>query len=58
MIESILRSPCNYFDKNPSGILINKFSTDLGIIDNNIIHGMMDAVEGPFMIAVALVNMC
>ena len=44
MIESIIRCPSKFFDKNPSGILINKFSTDLGVIDNNIIMGLWEAV--------------
>ena len=58
MIESIIRCPGKYFDNNPSGILVNKFSTDLGVIDNNMIFGLFDAVEGPIMITIALVNLC
>ena len=58
MIDSIIRCPGRFFDIHPSGILINKFSTDLGIIDNNLIFGLYEAVEGPFMIVVALINLC
>ena len=58
MIESVIRCPGRFFDIHPSGILVNKFSTDLGIIDNNLIYGLYEAVEGPFMIVIALVNLC
>ena len=44
MLESIIRCPSIFFDKNPSGILVNKFSTDLGVIDNNAIMGLWEAV--------------
>jgi ABC-type multidrug transport system fused ATPase/permease subunit len=36
MTQSIMRSPSHFFDSTPSGILVNKFSNDLGIIDNNL----------------------
>lgn len=42
MIESTIRSPSHFFDATPSGILINKFSNDLGIIDNNLVFGQTD----------------
>ena len=44
MIESIVRCPGNFFDSTPSGILVNKFSNDLGIIDNTMIFGLVDAM--------------
>ena len=58
MIESVIRCPGRFFDIHPSGILVNKFSTDLGIIDNNLIYGLYETVEGPIMIVIALVNLC
>ena len=58
MIESIVRCPGKFFDTTPSGILVNKFSNDLGILDNTMIFGLIDAVEGPIMIFVAIVNVC
>jgi ATP-binding cassette subfamily C (CFTR/MRP) protein 4 len=33
MLNSILRSPASYFDSTSSGVLINKFSNDLGVLD-------------------------
>lgn len=58
MIEAIVRSPGSLFDSTPSGVLISKFSNDLGVIDNNLIFALIDALEGPTMIVVALVNIC
>jgi ATP-binding cassette, subfamily C (CFTR/MRP), member 4 len=58
MVDSIIRYPSRFFDVNPSGILINKFSTDLGVIDNNIVFCLWESVEGPIMLISALANLC
>ena len=58
MIESVLFCPSSFFDRTPSGILVNKFSTDIGLIDNNFIFSLWDTLEGPSMVIVALVNLC
>ena len=58
MVEAIVRCPGKFFDTTPSGILVNKFSNDLGILDNTMIFGLIDTVEGPLMILVAIVNLC
>ena len=57
MVKAIVRCPGSFFDKTPSGQLINKFSNDLGIIDNTMIFGLIDAIEGPIIIFVALANL-
>lgn len=44
MVESTIRSPSHFFDATPSGILMNKFSNDLGIIDNNLAFGSTDVI--------------
>ena len=56
MLKMIVRCPGNFFDKTPSGQLTNKFSNDLGVIDNTMIFGLIDAIEGPAMILIAIVN--
>ena len=57
MITFFLRSPVNFFDENPSGVLINKFTTDMGVLDNSLIVSFIDSVEGPILIIVAIYKM-
>ena len=58
MLDSVVRCPSNFFDKTPSGILINNFSNDLGIIDNLMIFALLDSFEGPSVILIAVINVC
>jgi ABC-type multidrug transport system fused ATPase/permease subunit len=58
MINGIVRSPGSFFDTTPSGMLINKFSNDLGILDNSLSMALVEMVEGPALSLVALVNIC
>jgi ATP-binding cassette subfamily C (CFTR/MRP) protein 4 len=43
MVNGIVRSPGAFFDVTPSGVLINKFSNDLGILDNALPMALIDA---------------
>ena len=58
MINGIVRSPASFFDTTPSGMIINKFSNDLGILDNSLSSSMSEMFEGPASSLVALVNIC
>lgn len=58
MVNGIVRSPGAFFDVTPSGVLINKFSNDLSILDNALALTMMDTLEGPTSIVIAIVNIC
>ena len=58
MINGIVRSPASFFDTTPSGMIINKFSNDLGILDNTLSTFMGDLFRGPALSLVALVNVC
>lgn len=44
MVNAILRSPTSYFDSIPSSILVNKFSSDLGIIDREFIDSLSTVI--------------
>jgi ATP-binding cassette, subfamily C (CFTR/MRP), member 4 len=57
MIEAMLRSPLDFYSKTPLGVLTNKFTTDLGVLDNSLVVSLIDAIEGPILIIVAFVNM-
>ena len=58
MIHSVVRSPCSYFDVTPSGTLNNRFSSDLGILDDNLAASLSAYVEGPISILVVMISIC
>jgi len=45
------------FDTTPSGTFLNKLTTDLGVLDNSLIVSLIDAIEGPVLVGLALINM-
>ncbi|CAD8086391.1 unnamed protein product [Paramecium sonneborni] len=53
MINSISQAPISYFDINPSGRIINRFSNDLSLCDNSTNLVCLDILEmiGNFFIA-------
>lgn len=56
MIHGIVRSPCWYFDITPSGRLTNRFSNDIGIMDNLLAFVLTEVVEGPIVCLVMVIN--
>ena len=56
MIHGLVRSPCWYFDITPSGRLTNKFSNDLGIMDNLLIFSLTESIEGFIVCLVMIAN--
>lgn len=56
MIHGLVRCPSKFFDTTPTGNLINKFSNDLGILDNTLSFVLVDVVEGPIISIIILVN--
>ena len=48
MIEKIVRSPVEFFDTNPVGRILNRFSNDLGIVDRLLLSSTYDVIEGMF----------
>ena len=56
MIHGLVRSPSWYFDITPTGRLNNKFSNDLGIMDNMLAFVLTDSIQGPIVSIVLLVN--
>lgn len=58
MLEGVLRSPLSFVDQTPSGMLLNKFSNDLGLLDRSLMFSAKDAIEGPVTVAVAIFSLC
>ena len=36
MLSNIMRSPMSFFDTTPSGRIVNRFSSDVAVVDNNL----------------------
>ncbi|KAJ6222676.1 hypothetical protein RDWZM_001221 [Blomia tropicalis] len=45
LFECLIRAPVTFFDTNPIGVLLNRFSRDMGIIDDQVPPTAFDAVE-------------
>ena len=56
MVDTIVRCPGHFFDTTPSGVLTNKFSNDLGVLDNALYFSFIFAFEGPLSSLFALIN--
>ena len=56
MIEALARSHSHYFDVVAAGRLANKFSNDLGILDNSLIFILQNTLEGPILALVLIIN--
>jgi ABC-type multidrug transport system fused ATPase/permease subunit len=56
MIHGLVRCPSGYFDVTPTGRLINKFSNDLGILDNTLAFVFIDMIEGPIVTLIMIAN--
>ncbi|XP_078376964.1 ATP-binding cassette sub-family C member 4-like [Oculina patagonica] len=45
MFESVLRAPVHFFDTNPSGRICNRFSKDIGLMDEMLFAAFYDLFE-------------
>lgn len=48
MLHRVFRSPVQFFDTNPVGRILNRFSNDVSILDRNLPPSMIDVMEGVF----------
>ncbi|CCO32218.1 hypothetical protein BN14_06272 [Rhizoctonia solani AG-1 IB] len=54
MLHSVMRSPSRFFDKTPSGRILNRFSQDIDTIDNGIQIFMVHALTQALTIIIAV----
>lgn len=45
MFECIARSPMSFFHTNPSGRILNRFSKDMGAVDELLPQAMIDCCQ-------------
>ena len=45
MITAVLKSPVSFFDKNPSGRIMNRFSKDIGVMDDLLPSRLLRLVQ-------------
>lgn len=45
LFTNLLNVPMRFFNKNPLGRILNRFSKDMGIIDELLPHTSLEAIE-------------
>ncbi|KAL0104953.1 hypothetical protein PUN28_016533 [Cardiocondyla obscurior] len=58
MFSALIRTGMRFFDTNPSGRILNRFSKDMGAIDELLPKAMLDAGQMNMMVVGALVVTC
>ncbi|XP_063983809.1 ATP-binding cassette sub-family C member 4-like isoform X2 [Diachasmimorpha longicaudata] len=45
MLECLLQAPMKFFDNNPSGRIVNRFSKDTGCVDELLPNALIDSIQ-------------
>lgn len=48
MFSKLIKAPINFFETNPSGEILNRFSKDMAMVDENIPSILMDTFQVSF----------
>lgn len=58
MLMSLLRSKVSFFDINPVGRILNRFSNDVGILDKGNVKLCFDAIDNGMSYIAVLITVC
>lgn len=58
MLQRVTRAKVEFFDTNPSGRILNRFSNDLGILDRFILQVQNDIIDIAFYCTALFVTTC
>mmetsp|Transcript_30166 Transcript_30166/g.39742 ORF Transcript_30166/g.39742 Transcript_30166/m.39742 type:complete len:1367 (-) Transcript_30166:180-4280(-) len=58
MLNRILRAPVGFFDANPIGRIMNRFSKDLGLMDDLLAYTIYDFLQCFFIVAGSVLFVC
>ena len=55
MLRAILRAPLRFFDTNPTGRILNRFSSDVDCMDERLPRDLLDVLQRLIFTAVAVI---
>lgn len=58
MFNAVLRATMRFFDLNPSGRILNRFSRDVGVIDELLPKAMMEFIQIALVMFGILIVIC
>eukprot|EP00549_Striatella_unipunctata_P000433 CAMPEP_0118721960 /NCGR_PEP_ID=MMETSP0800-20121206/31075_1 /TAXON_ID=210618 ORGANISM="Striatella unipunctata, Strain CCMP2910" /NCGR_SAMPLE_ID=MMETSP0800 /ASSEMBLY_ACC=CAM_ASM_000638 /LENGTH=939 /DNA_ID=CAMNT_0006630007 /DNA_START=841 /DNA_END=3660 /DNA_ORIENTATION=+ len=58
MTESVVRAKIEFFDTNPMGRILNRFSADVGSNDDMLPHTLFDFLSIAFLVVGAIITTC
>ena len=56
MLKYVINAAIEFFDTNPSGRIINRFSNDMGVLDRFLLMVQNDLIDGYFYFAAILIT--
>jgi len=58
MLRRVIRSVVEFFDTNPAGRILNRFSNDVGVLDRFILQVQNDVLDALFYFPTILITVC